>query len=132
MEEAEKENGAGAGGGGGRGGQGEGGQGGQGEQGGQREQGGQGGKPKGSKQAQVHMEKGKISMCRRERIERTDLSQRFPREFLTSVSWAVDQLTIDPEGEGAEPLEAGAGPGPSLAAVGPPPAPNPPPSHRWI
>jgi hypothetical protein len=41
------------------------------------------------------------------------------REFLSSVSWAVDQLTIDPEGEEPEP-------GPR-EPPGPPPAPAPPP-----
>ena len=40
------------------------------------------------------------------------------REFLSSVSWAVDQLTIDPEGEAPEPAE------PSLPPA-PPPAPRP-------
>merc|ERR550525_1120897 len=41
------------------------------------------------------------------------------REFLSSVSWAVDQLTIDPEGEGGAPEAAE----PSLPPA-PPPAPR--------
>ena len=44
---------------------------------------------------------------------------KLPREFLSSVSWAVDQLTIDPEGEGGAPEAAE----PSLPPA-PPPAPR--------
>ena len=47
------------------------------------------------------------------------------REFLSSVSWAVDQLTIDPEGEVAGDLPDAAAP-----AAGPPPAPAPGPREQ--
>ena len=52
------------------------------------------------------------------RLRRLPNSFIFLREFLSSVSWAVDQLTIDPEGEAPEPAE------PSLPPA-PPPAPRP-------
>ena len=47
------------------------------------------------------------------------------REFLSSVSWAVDQLTIDPEGEVTGDIPDAAAP-----VAGPPPAPAPGPREQ--